>query len=347
MGAVYKMWTEHQQDPAAYPLLALITDDNGDGVIEVNRPEEIDALIAAITEMLQDTGYPMEGKRVVWVMNNRVYRSGTEYRTVPMHAWEASPYANVHKYNHDVYPAAAALGSNGCTDCHSPGSDFFFASVVKYPFGEDAAPITEPQYAALGFSAPVVTFGVWRETYLKPAIHLLLILLAVCLAVVLAHIAMRRILHDQHLKGWARFIPAAIGIYGIVVGVYLFVRGDLSDYALPLRFWLDGNHFLAAALVLLLGLCGLAWRLYRQRLAGHSPASYFKAHSIRIVLAAVVLAVVSGTLMLLQFPVLEPITRFSYTVLDLALALVLAGTVTIVLREIVILSRTTKEEETQ
>ncbi|MFO7974326.1 MAG: multiheme c-type cytochrome [Candidatus Hydrogenedentota bacterium] len=344
MGAVYKMWTAHQKDPAVYPSLALITDDNGDGVIEVNRTEEIDALIAAITEMLQVTGYPMEGKRVVWVMNDRIYRSGTEYRTIPMHAWEASPYANVHKYSHDVYPATAALGSNGCTDCHSPESDFFFASVVKYPFDDNAEPVTRPQYEVLGLSGSTATLGAWREAYLKPALHLLLILLGVCLAVVLAQLAIRRVLHDQHLKGWVRFVPAAVGIYGAVVGVYLFVRGDLADYALPLRFWLDRNHFLAAMLILSLGFCGLCWRLYRQRLAGHSPASYFKAYSIRIVLAAVILTVVSGTLLLLQFPVLDPITRLSYTVLDLALAAVLLGTIFIIAREIVILSTTEKEQ---
>ncbi len=343
MGTVYKMWTAHQKDPAAYPALGLITDDNGDGVIEVNRAEEIDALIAAVTGMLEETGYPMQGKRVVWVMNDRVYRTGTEYRTIPMHTWEASPYANVHKYSHDVYPAAAALGSNGCTDCHSPESDFFFASVVKYPFDENAQPVTQPQYEVLGLSGPAVTLGAWREAYLKPALHLLLILLGVCLAVVLSQLAIRRVLHDQHLKGWIRFMPAAVGIYGAVVGVYLFMRGDLSDYALPLRFWLDGNHFLAAALILVLGLIGLSWRLHRQRVEGHSPASYFRAHSIRVVLTASMLAVVSGTLMLLQFPVLEPLTRISYTVLDLALAAVLAATIMIALREISILARTHKE----
>ena len=48
-----------------------------------------------------------------------------------MHPWEASPYANVHKYNHDVLPANAALGVNGCTDCHHPESDFALALVVS------------------------------------------------------------------------------------------------------------------------------------------------------------------------------------------------------------------------
>lgn len=78
---VLKMWTAHREDSSKYPTLAQIADDNGDGVIEVNRPEEIDALIAAVSQMLADTNYPMAGKRVVWVMDDRVYASGTEFRT--------------------------------------------------------------------------------------------------------------------------------------------------------------------------------------------------------------------------------------------------------------------------
>lgn len=346
MGDIHKMWTTHQKDPSVYPSLALITDDNGDGVPEVNRPEEIDALITAVAEMLASINYPMDGKRVVWAMNDRVYRSGTEFRTVPKHEWEASPFANVHKYNHDVYPARAALGATGCTDCHSPRSEFFFAKVLEYPFDADAQPVTQPQYALLGVTRSTALLGAWRETYLKPAIHALLLLLGVCIAVVLTQLAMRRILHDQHLAGGIRFAPAAVGIYGAVVAAYLFARGDLSDYALPLRFWLDGNHFLAAALIVGLGLCALSWRLYRQRLAGHAPSTYFRAHSVRVLLASVATALVSGTLMLLQIPLLEPLTRISYTALDLALATALIGAIAIAIREIAFLSLTARDSDT-
>ena len=152
MSDIYGMWSAHFKDPTKYPELAEITDDNGDGVIEVNRPEEIDGLIAAVTHMLTATGYPMEGKRVVWAMNDRVYPSGAEFRTIPKEEWEASPYANVHKYNHDVYPAKAALGSKGCKDCHTRKSDLFFASAVRYPFDKDAKPITVPQSQLLGYN---------------------------------------------------------------------------------------------------------------------------------------------------------------------------------------------------
>jgi hypothetical protein len=152
MSDIYKMWTEHQADPSKHASLAKITDDTGDGVIEVNRPEEIDALIEAVTGMLKATGYPMDGKRVLWVMDDRAYSSGTQYREIPKHDYEASPYGNVHKYSHDIYPARAALGVRGCQDCHSTGSPFLFEEVVQYPFGADGKPIAVPQYTLLGMT---------------------------------------------------------------------------------------------------------------------------------------------------------------------------------------------------
>jgi hypothetical protein len=147
---VQAMWVAHQKDPSVYPALSAITDDNGDMVPEVNRPEEIDALIASVTEMLVSTAYPMAGKRVLWVMDDRAYSSGTEYRAIPKEPWEASPYANTHKYSHEVYPARAALGARGCGDCHATDSPFLYAPVVQYPFDLEAKPVTVPQFTLLG-----------------------------------------------------------------------------------------------------------------------------------------------------------------------------------------------------
>jgi len=151
MSDIRKMWTTHRADPTKYPHLAEITDDNADGMIEVNRPAEIDALIASVTQMLTETGWPMDGKRVVWVMNDRVYTSGTQYREIAKHEWEASPYGNVHKYSHDVYPAKAALGAKGCSDCHAADSPFFFAMRLEYPFDENARPVTRAQHELMGY----------------------------------------------------------------------------------------------------------------------------------------------------------------------------------------------------
>ena len=167
---IFKMWKTHSDNPDQYAELAKITDENGDGIIEVNRPEEIDALIAAITNHLRAIGYPLDGKRVVWVMDNRVYSSGTVYREVETELWEASSYGNVHKYNHDVSPAKAALGANGCSDCHSSGASFFTKDVLARQFDSvSAQPVWVANHEILGISSLAVRMGVIRESIVKPA----------------------------------------------------------------------------------------------------------------------------------------------------------------------------------
>ncbi|NLI15817.1 MAG: hypothetical protein GX409_05990, partial [candidate division Zixibacteria bacterium] len=167
MSDIHKMWTKHRSDPTSYAALSRITDDNADGVLEINRPDEIDALIESVSELLRDIGYPMENKRVVWVYNDRIYRSGSDYRVIDVEPWESSPYANVHKYSHDIYPAKAALGANGCQDCHVSNSRFFFAGVTQYPFNVEGKPVLASQYEVLGKGKASVEFGIFRETTLR------------------------------------------------------------------------------------------------------------------------------------------------------------------------------------
>jgi len=154
----FQMWTQHRADPKnKYPELAKITDDNKDGVIEVNRAEEIDALLAATNAYLAATGFPLENRRLVWVSDSKVYYSSTEVRDLPREEYEATAYASVYKFSHEVAPAKAALGSAGCRDCHSAASPFFFGAVLDSPFGSDGKPVWTTQSRILGYdgSAPL------------------------------------------------------------------------------------------------------------------------------------------------------------------------------------------------
>jgi hypothetical protein len=151
MKDIFMMWKIHNEDPSRYAELAKIRDDNGDGVPEVNRSEEVDAVINSVRQYLTDTKYNLTEKKVVWVSNDRLYYSGDKWEKLSKHDFEASPYASVYKYSHDVAPAKAALGSKGCSDCHSKNSHFFFAQVLEYPFGEDGKPITIKQADLLGY----------------------------------------------------------------------------------------------------------------------------------------------------------------------------------------------------
>jgi len=320
-GDIVKMWSAHLQDPTRFPELASIKDDNGDGISEVNRPEEIDALIASVSAQLKKTGYPMEGRRVVWAMNDRVYSSGSQYREIPKNPWEASPYGNVHKYSHDVFPAASALGAGGCTDCHSPGSSFFFGSVLKYPFDESARPVLEPQYRILGIGGGWARLGAWREAYLKPILYGLLLLLGCVLAGGVSRAVLAGAVEPHVPRRVWRGVPWLVVAAGIAGTVVLALQPALMAYVLPSRFWLDANHAAVAALVLGLGLTALVADIRAAR-ARESAPRLLPLSPVAIALAAaMLLAVASGVLMLTKIRVLEFVTRGAYTVFDGALIL--------------------------
>ena len=331
MGDIYKMWTAHQKDPSKYPGLDTIADDNGDGVIEVNRPEEIDALIAAVTEMLNTTGYPMKGKRVLWVMDDRAHRSGAEFRQLPKHDWEASPYGNVHTYNHDVFPARAALGANGCTDCHHPDSPFFFAGVLKHRFGDSARPVMEPQYRLLGIGGAWARIGAWREAYLKPVLYGLL---AAVSCLLLALFGQRLLVWALGGSArWLRAIPWVVVVGGAVGATMLVQQPDLMAYMLPTRFQLDANHFIIAIFALVTGLIALLSEVRARRIrSGGTVRLACSATAVELVIA-LLLAGVSGMLMFLRIGGLSTISRASYSAFDLSLVMVLAGSFLVIFKQ--------------
>jgi hypothetical protein len=325
MRDIMKMWTSHRADPNKYPALARITDDNGDGMIEVNRADEIDALIESVTSLLDEIRYPMQGKRVVWVMNDRVYASGSEFRTIAKRDWEASPYGNVHKYSHDVYPARAALGSHGCTDCHSPSSEMFFASVAGEPFDANGKPVLIAQHELLGISRTEAILGAAREAILKPFLYLLLFLAALLAAA-------RVIAQSAAVVLWGGLSPRAAGRAPLLLSLALLaglapllLRQELRGYALPSRAWLDGNHFLLAAAILFFGVLGLlsaGGRFLPPEARG--PRSLLRAVRSLLVLSLTA-AIASGIAMQMNAGGFSEIAKHAYLIFDLSLLFVLLG----------------------
>jgi hypothetical protein len=308
MGDIYKMWEDHQKDPANYPELSLITDDNNDEIIEVNRPEEIDALISAVTTMLNSTKYPMEGKRVVWAMNERIYTSGNDYYTIDKEEWEASPYANTHTYNHEVKPAKVALGINGCTDCHSFSSDFFYGQVLKYPFDENTLPVMEIQYKRLDMSGFMVGISAFREQVVKsfeyPAIIFLLIAMLLSVAFYVNKKQNYISVNSSHLLILYGLLSAGIAL--------IFLKSDVKSYVLPDRLTLEAYHFFITVVALIAG----AYTWIRMKKENTSGTLLGRLQAIFLILA-----VISGILMMIKFDLIYQIVRVAYTIFDISIAL--------------------------
>ncbi len=316
----YKMWALHKKSPkTAYPKLARIRDDDGDGMIEVNRPEEIDALLVSVAAHLKKTGFSLAGRRLVWVTGDRAHYSGKEHRTLPRHVWEATAYASVFKYSHDVAPARAALGARGCTDCHSSRSDFFTRPVLVRPFGPDGRPVWAPAYQVLGISPAWVRLGHWREQWLKPATFLFFALGLYLLLVLAIRSALGAGLGlKERVRTRLGWIAAGAGLLACLL--LAAVTPELLAYMTARRFALDANHFWIGAAVLCLALGVVT--LMRPRAA--RLAGVWRILS-RIVLGLVGLSVLCGVLMLLSPGGLSWLSRLAYFGFDLALALAALG----------------------
>lgn len=315
---IVALWKAHREDPTIYPELAVIQDDNRDGAPEINRPEEIDALIATVTRHLTSLGYDLDGKRVVWVSNERVYHSGTEHRVMAKAEWEASPFANVHKYNHDVAPARAALGSGGCTDCHAANSRFFNQAVLLTAFApEDGAPRWAPNYTVLDYSPLSVRLGALREEWMKPATYALLALVAgMIVLLALRGVALRHSVVTPDTLAKLSWLALA-GL--VVVGILVVRSPGLAEYMTLRRFTLDAAHFwLGSGILLIAAVLALQ---HPTRTATQCTPPWLA----RILWVLIVFTGLCGGLVLLKLSWLDPLTRLAYTGFDLGLLLLTLG----------------------
>ncbi len=324
----FMMWKEHQSDPTKNsPSLAAITDDNKDGHLEINRPEEIDAVLAGCTDYLTKTGFPLEGKRLVWVSGTKAYYSSRETRNLDREPFEATAYASVYKFSHDVAPSRAALGSGGCVDCHSSSSSFFLGKVLDIPFSStDATPEWVPNYSILGITSFWTMVGAWREEWLKPVVYFLFAVLAfLILLVLLREVSFRSdLLNTRVTRGLYR-----IAFLSYLAGTaYLAFNPELVDYMLIPRFTLDANHFWIGALILFTAT--FAALLSTTSQSSQQARGFLLPRMTLILVGITTLLGISMIFASLEW--LGGMIRFIYTGFDLGLAIVLAMSVVLVSR---------------
>jgi len=318
----FQMWTQHRADPKnKYPELAKITDDNKDGVVEVNRAEEIDALLTATMAYLAATGFPFDGRRLVWVSDSKAYYSSAEVRELPHEEYEATAYASVYKFSHDISPARAALGAGGCTDCHRTDSAFFQSALLDAAFtGNDARPRWIPNHLILGISPFWVNLGAVREEWLKPLVYCL----GAIAILLLTGLGIGRLLRTRlRLSSRATNLATAfISLFGILALASLIKTPDWLSYILVRRFTLDANHSWISLLAFSLAV-GITF------IPTNSGGRFNRVllMSNCLTWAGLALASLSAVFMFLKIAALPTITRFSYTGLELGSAIALFASV--------------------
>lgn len=326
----FQMWTQHRADPKnKYPDLAKLADDNKDGVLEVNRPEEIDALLNATKQYLTATNFPMDGRRLVWVSDSKAFYSSKEMKALPREEYEATAYASVYKFSHDIAAGKAALGSGGCTDCHRAGSPFFQGAVLDVAFNnQNAQPKWIANHEILAISSFWVRLGALRESWLKPIVHGL----GAVAMLLFAGLGLRRLLAVRFAvrPAVAQGISASASGLGLGGLLGLALSPDWLSYVVVRRFTLDANHswislfcMTIAAAIALLPMPATGWSRRVIRVG------------VRMVWLGLIVAALSGLLMFAKLQALTGVTRLAYTGLEVGLITsLLAATVVLLVRAV-------------
>jgi hypothetical protein len=312
----FQMWMQHQADPTKnYQQLSLIKDDNNDGIIEVNRPEEIDALLTSVKNYLTNTVFLLDGKRLVWVSDSKAFYSSKESRDLPHEEYEATAYASVYKFSHDIAPAKAALGSGGCTDCHRKGSRFFEGKILKELFSsQDGKPKWAPNYEILGIASPWVKLGTFREELVKPFLYILMgLLLALVVLSILHRLAVKNgVFTPQN----AKLLVWTILVGVILAGLMTVFSPGLFEYMTFSRFTLDANHFWIAVIIFLISIAIILSRKSSNKISGLE--GIIRKSGWLFIITGTIL----GILTLLKIGGLSIVTRLAYTGFDLSLVFI-------------------------
>jgi hypothetical protein len=318
MKEFFQMWMQHRADPKnKYPELAKITDDNKDGIIEVNRPEEIDALISAVKAHLDATGFPMNNRKLVWVSDNKAYYSSKEHRDLAHEEYEATAYSSAYKFSHDISPARAALGAGGCTDCHKSGSPFFQGAILKTAFsGDNASPIWAPNYEILGLSSFGVRLGSFREALLKPFIYWIGAIVLLLLAALGLNLLL--VAHFSVSPRVAALMSGFVAVLCILALGWLAWLPGWLEYVTIRRFTLDANHLWVS--VICFGLAAATALMPLKEFAHRRSALRLFARTILVCLA---ITAFFGLIMLVKSGIWPDLTRFAYTGFEIGLALAL------------------------
>lgn len=226
MKDLFSLWKAYRENPKEnYSELALIKDDNNDGVPELNRPKEIQAFLGAMTRHLKKLGNDLTGKDVIVVSGSEYTADGTTWKSLPFapKPWEYTPYSSVFKLSHDVLPAASALGAGGCTDCHSLNASFWTQKVMVKPFeGPKAETIYTTNAQLLGLSNFGVVMSAIRHQFLGKMLLLTILASIVALAGVFLSTAMdipipNRLHIDQTIGLMLGILAMAVAGPGLIV----------------------------------------------------------------------------------------------------------------------------------
>ena len=123
-----------------------LKDDNGDGVPEVNSPDEIKAFLKALKGN-DKFGDPVATHPVLM-------KGGFLYQLDKKGEVEKAKHEQAEaldfSLSHNVMSGPDVIGARGCKECHSKNSPFFLRKVLVDPYDEKGKPVYIETWERLG-----------------------------------------------------------------------------------------------------------------------------------------------------------------------------------------------------
>jgi formate dehydrogenase gamma subunit len=254
--AVY--WGNRDSDGLVYPLFLReqeagwrafkdqVVDDDEDGHLEVNRPEEIAAGLEAFASVLE--GNQRFGQiQPVFIKTETAYELDAGGKLVES-SLEGTPLegASYVKFsiNHNTAPTRMALGVNGCEDCHVSTAHMFRGQQTIALHGTDGAPVTVSNGRFFGCNLTAFRINSLHQQIVSPYVGPVIILVVFFIVVHYHSYGPKRITFDPYSEEIERFNLAERGIhlFRLVSFVILGITGLILAFNLNLwQHLLFGN----------------------------------------------------------------------------------------------------------
>jgi formate dehydrogenase gamma subunit len=245
-------WGNRDEDGTIHPLFLrehkaawrlysdAVTDDDEDGLPEVNREEEIIAGLKAFAESLQGTAR-FAAVQPVFLSGEKLYEldgsGGLAVNSLEGTPLEGATYVDF-AINHNTAATRQALGYNGCDECHVAEAHFFMGPKViqLHGPGDDAAPVTEPNGMAIGCRMWAFHFNSLHQQIVSPYIGPVIIFVVFLIVLHYHSYGPKQITFDPYSDEVHRFslMERGVHLFRLIAFVILTITGLILAFNLHL-----------------------------------------------------------------------------------------------------------------
>ncbi len=215
-----------------------VTDDDEDGRLEVNRPEEIVAGLKAFAASLEGNRR-FERIQPVFIKSETAYEldENGELATSPLAGTPLEGGSEVEfSINHNTAPTRMTLGVNGCGDCHDAEAHMFKGQQIVDLRGPDGSPVAVSNGRFFGCTPFAFEVNALHQQIVSPYIGPVIMLVFFLIVVHYHSYGPKRITFDPYSHEIERFnlFERGVHLFRLISFAFLAITGLILAFNLHL-----------------------------------------------------------------------------------------------------------------